>query len=170
MKKQTSDTVQTAVRYEARKWREESTGTKKVLDEVAREWKDEPTTYAAEWAVYDIESGVRMEYSADEAAARATAEKWKSGKIPEAKQDKAESCRYLKTILHPGDEVKTILRSVSRSGMSRRISLVVARDNEVTDITFHAARTMGEKVKQGWNWVQDAGWWLAGAVWIWGSR
>lgn len=148
MKKQTSDTVQTAVRFEARQWRAAFKGT---------DFDDKPKDYPAEWAVYDRESGIRMDYSKDEAAARATAEKWNARKIPEAMQNKADSAAYLKTILKPGDEVRTILRSCSRSGMSRRISLVVARDNEVTDITFHAARAMGEKVKQGGQYVQDAG-------------
>jgi hypothetical protein len=137
-----------AVRFEARQWRAAFTGT---------DSEDKPKAYPAEWAVYDSKSGIRMEYSKDKAAARTTAEKWNGGKIPEAMQDKAESAAYLKTILKPGDEVRTILRSCSRSGMSRRISLVVAREGEVQDITYHAARTMGENIKQGGQYVQDAG-------------
>lgn len=143
-----------AVRFEARQWRAAFKGT---------DFNDKPKDYPAEWAVYDSKSGIRMDYSKDEAAARTTAEKWNGGKIPEAMQNKADSAAYLKTILKPGDEVRTILRSCSRSGMSRRISLVVARDNEVTDITFHAARAMGEKVKQGGQYVQDAGIVIGGA-------
>jgi hypothetical protein len=137
-----------AVRFEARQWRAAFKGT---------DCDDKPKDYPAEWAVYDRKSGIRMDYSKDEAEARATAEKWNGGKIPEAMQDKAESAAYLKTILKPGDEVRTILRSCSRSGMSRRISLVVAHDGEVQDVTYHAARAMGEKVKQGGQYVQDAG-------------
>ena len=143
-----------AVRFEARQWRAAFKGT---------DFDDKPKDYPAEWAVYDNKSGIRMDYSKDESAAKATAEKWNSGKIPEAMQDKADSAAYLKTILKPGDEVRTILRSCSRSGMSRRISLVVARNGEVQDITYHAARAMGEKIKQGGQYVQDAGIVIGGA-------
>lgn len=68
-----------------------------------------------------------------------------------------ESLEHLRNLLKPGDTVSTILRHVSRSGMQRRISAVIARDGEVIDITWHAARAMGESVKQRGAYVQDAG-------------
>lgn len=52
----------------------------------------------------------------------------------------------LRNILKPGDTVCTILRSCSRSGMSREISLVVVKDGETCDITYLAARAMSDRV------------------------
>jgi len=145
------------VRFEARKWREPIDTTREERDPETHEYRDVPLHLPAEWAVYDIESGVRMDYSKSEEAAKATAEKWNADKMPEGIRNKAESARDLRKLLNPGDEVKTILRSVSRSGMSRRISLVIARDNEVIDISWDTARVMGDNVKQGGKYVQDAG-------------
>jgi hypothetical protein len=154
----TSDAIQTAVRFEARIWRAATIGTHEVRDEATGEYHNEPTSYPAEWAVYGVKSGARVKYcSTNQAAAEAYAAKWNSGKVPADVDAKDDSAVYLKTILHPGDEVKTILRNCSRSGMSRRISLVVAVDGDVQDITFHAARAMGENIKQGRCYVQDGG-------------
>ena len=47
-----------------------------------------------------------------------------------------------------GDKVYTILRHVSASGMSRNISLVVAREGEIIDITYYAAHALGDKVSE----------------------
>jgi hypothetical protein len=157
MKTQTSDAVAvSAVRFEARMWRAEFTGTREERQEDGT-WKDVPTTYPAQWAVYDVESGVRLDYSESEASAKAAAAKWNGGKIPEKIANMAESARDLRKLLKPGDCVSTILRHVSRSGMFRRISMVIARDAEVIDITWDAARVMGDPVKQGGKYVQDAG-------------
>ena len=45
-----------------------------------------------------------------------------------------------------GATVYTILRSRSSSGMSRTISLVVALDGKVQDITYYAAQALGERL------------------------
>jgi hypothetical protein len=157
MKITTSDAAVLAVRYEARIWREAFTGTQEVRNEVTGVWEDKPTHHPASWAVYDVESGVQLDYSKDEDDARKTAAKWNAGKIPTAIEAKAESARDLKKLLKPGDTVKTILRHCSRSGMSRRISCVIARDGDVVDITWDVARAMGDPVKQSGKYVQDAG-------------
>ena len=68
-----------------------------------------------------------------------------------------ESIQALRDMLKPGDIVYTILRSVSRSGMYRRISLVVGRGEECRDITFHVARALDEPLQQRGQWVQDSG-------------
>ena len=146
-----------AVRFEARIWREATTGVREER-QPDYTFKDVAVNFPAEWAVYGINSGVRVKYcSTSQEAAEAYAAKWNGGKVPEDVDAKDESAAYLKTIIKPGDEVKTILRRCSRSGMSRRISLVIAVGGDVQDITWHAARAMGEKVKQGGQWVQDAG-------------
>jgi hypothetical protein len=43
-------------------------------------------------------------------------------------------------------KVYTILRKVSSSGMSRHISLVIAKDGELYDITYYAAAALGESL------------------------
>lgn len=41
--------------------------------------------------------------------------------------------------LNEGDTVYTVLRSVSSSGMSRKISLKVAKDGKILDLTYYAS-------------------------------
>lgn len=48
------------------------------------------------------------------------------------KQEKAEAIAQLREWLKPGDTVHTILRNVSRSGMSREIGVVILRPDGVT--------------------------------------
>lgn len=113
---------------------------------------------SAQWAVIASESGVILAYGEQEQM-QARAAKWnqKPAEIPEKLRDKMESAADLKQLLKPGDTVQTILRNCSRSGMSRRISLVIARDGEVRDITWDAARVMEENIKGRAGYVQDAG-------------
>jgi hypothetical protein len=61
--------------------------------------------------------------------------------------------RLLKNYLEDTRTVYTILRSVSASGMTRHLSLVVAGVNDegkadLYDITFLAAQAMGEKLSE----------------------
>lgn len=56
---------------------------------------------------------------------------------------KQEALQYLRLLLKPGDTVWTILRHVSKSGMSRRIDLCVMRDNEPRLITRSVADVLG---------------------------
>lgn len=69
---------------------------------------------------------------------------------------KADACAKLREWLKAGDTVYTILRNVSRSGMSRDISVVlIKRDEEGNEYTLHPNWLVGEavgvRVKQGWN-------------------
>jgi hypothetical protein len=153
----TSDSVQSEVRFEARIWREAITGSREER-QPDYSFRDVPVEFEPEWAIYSVKTGLRLKYcSTDQAAAEAYAAKWNSGKVPTDIEARDESATYLLTVLKPGAEVKTILRSCSRSGMSRRISLVVAIEDNVQDITWHAARAMGEATKQGGRYVQDGG-------------
>jgi hypothetical protein len=45
--------------------------------------------------------------------------------------------------LNEGDTVYTVLRSVSSSGMSRTISLKVAREGRILDLTYFASTVLG---------------------------
>lgn len=56
-----------------------------------------------------------------------------------------EARGYLLEALKPGDKVYTILRQVSRSGMSRHISTVITGQDGHRDITYLVARVLGER-------------------------
>ena len=45
-----------------------------------------------------------------------------------------------------GDTVYTVLRSISSSGMSRTISLKVAKDRQILDLTYYASVVLGWKL------------------------
>jgi hypothetical protein len=68
------------------------------------------------------------------------------------KQEVNEALEYLHKYLKPSDKVYTILRQVSRSGMSRHISVLrgtrtgdIAEAHEPHDITYLVARVLGER-------------------------
>lgn len=69
----------------------------------------------------------------------------------------ASAILKLREMLPPGSVVRTILRHVSRSGMNRRVSLAIAIDGDVKDISWLAAHAMGDPVKNRAGYVQDAG-------------
>jgi hypothetical protein len=54
--------------------------------------------------------------------------------------EKAEAIERLRGMLKPGDTVYTILRHVSRSGMSRSISVVVVQDGVPFDVSWAVAK------------------------------
>src|SRR5690606_9201370 len=51
----------------------------------------------------------------------------------------------LRRILKPGTRVYCTLRSVSRSGMTRHISLAIVEGDSLRDITYKAAVATGDK-------------------------
>ena len=63
----------------------------------------------------------------------------------------------LREILPVGSEITVITRTVSRSGMMRRLTLLACVNGKIEDITWDAARAFGDPVKQGGAYVQDAG-------------
>lgn len=64
-------------------------------------------------------------------------------------------------LLVPGDTIYTILRHCSASGMTRWISLVVARADggagDLVDISWQAARVMGSSVNIGHDGIKIGG-------------
>jgi len=71
--------------------------------------------------------------------------------LSKAAQDRADRDyareQLLTHYVSEGTRVYTILRHVSASGMSRGISLLVAdSDGRISDITFYAAATMGDRL------------------------
>jgi hypothetical protein len=59
--------------------------------------------------------------------------------------------------IKPGDTICCIIRSVSSSGMSRRISLFHTADGKLRDITHNAAVIMGDSCTDGAIRVQGCG-------------
>lgn len=55
--------------------------------------------------------------------------------------------------------IYTVLRSVSASGMTRHISLIVAQGDDIYDITYLAAQALGDKVSErgGYNTIKVNG-------------
>lgn len=60
-----------------------------------------------------------------------------------SKEDVAQSMKILHKYLKPGSTVLTVLRNVSRSGMSRRIDLYTIHNNETIFLSYAAATVMG---------------------------
>jgi hypothetical protein len=58
------------------------------------------------------------------------------------KDEIAKATEYLHEYLKAGDKVYTILRQVSRSGMSRHISVLTSKNY---DITYLVAKVLGER-------------------------
>lgn len=65
--------------------------------------------------------------------------------------EKAEQMARLRDWIKPGDTVYTVLRDVSRSGMSRTISLVIIKDGEALHPNYAAATVLDRRVKSGFN-------------------
>lgn len=73
--------------------------------------------------------------------------------VPEVNQ----ALEQLRAWLKPGDTVFTIVRHVSRSGMSRSISVFASIDGQPQDITYQASRVIGESVDQKHGGIRMGG-------------
>lgn len=60
-------------------------------------------------------------------------------------REREEARANLREFLSPGDTVYTVLRHVSRSGMTRDLDLYVIRDGEPRRITFTACKATGRR-------------------------
>lgn len=63
--------------------------------------------------------------------------------------ERQKAIEKLRLFIKPGDRIFTILRSVSRSGMSRTIDLVAMRDGEPVNIGFTAAKNVTAALSTG---------------------
>ena len=61
-----------------------------------------------------------------------------------SKEAVAEAKSYLLSILKPGTEVYTSVKSVAKSGMSRTMTLHIVQDGRICGITYSAAVVLGE--------------------------
>lgn len=77
-----------------------------------------------------------------------------SSTIPSARKlskkeiEKREAITELRELLPVGSTVYTVLRHVSKSGMSRDISLHISHDGSIRTITHLAAVAMGDRVRE----------------------
>lgn len=68
-------------------------------------------------------------------------------KKTEKEANRQEAITRLREILKPGDTVYTTLRHVSKSGMTRDISLHIGRDKNIQTITHLVATALNSSVK-----------------------
>lgn len=66
--------------------------------------------------------------------------------MKQSEREKMEAVERLREILKPGDTIYTVLKHVSASGMSRSIQLATVLDGDIFDITYYAARALGERI------------------------
>ena len=66
--------------------------------------------------------------------------------MTQQQQERTEAITKLRELVNPGDTVYTILRHVSRSGMSRVIGVTIMHDGEPRDITAPTAKALGLSV------------------------
>lgn len=70
-------------------------------------------------------------------------------KVEGERRHKEQAREALLRILEKGDKVYCVLRSVSRSGMSRNIDFYVVRDGDLVYLTGYMAALMGRKIGKG---------------------
>ena len=81
-----------------------------------------------------------------------------TSKAPRAIRAEVEEARTnLLEILKPGDTVYTVLRNVSRSGMTRHIDLYVIRDDSPRWISYWTAKVTGSRMSDKWDAVEVGG-------------
>lgn len=68
-----------------------------------------------------------------------------------------EARETLRKLFPPGSRVGTILRHVSRSGMSRSISVVVQDEDGIRDVSYLVARALGDKIDRDRGGVKVGG-------------
>ena len=71
--------------------------------------------------------------------------------------EKAEAIQKLKKLVKPGDTVYCILRHVSRSGMFREISLVLRKKDCIFDISWYAAKAIGNPINRDSGGIKIGG-------------
>jgi hypothetical protein len=69
-------------------------------------------------------------------------------KTAEKQAARDEAIDRLREMIKPGDTVSTVLRHVSRSGMSRSISVMHADEDGISDVSYLVARALDDKIDQ----------------------
>ncbi|HXK18132.1 MAG TPA: hypothetical protein VNG33_10040 [Polyangiaceae bacterium] len=73
-------------------------------------------------------------------------------------QEQQDAIKQLREVIKPGETLYTVLRHVSRSGMSRSISVMqVKRNGEIRDWTTLVAKAIGEKIDRTHDGIKIGG-------------
>jgi hypothetical protein len=64
--------------------------------------------------------------------------------------EQQEACDYLRELFADDSkpEIRTVLRHVTASGMSRDISVFYVKDNQILNITYYAGNALGWKLTE----------------------
>ena len=73
------------------------------------------------------------------------------------KAETAKAREALGELLKPGDTVRTVLGHVSKSGMTRDVQCLIARDSEIIDITSKVAAAIGGTYNAEYDSVRVTG-------------
>ena len=77
--------------------------------------------------------------------------------IPKDESQTKKDLIQLHSMLKPGDTVYTCVKHVSNSGMNRVISVYVIHNNEIYDMSWLAARTIGNRFDEKYGGVKMSG-------------
>ena len=79
-----------------------------------------------------------------------------------------EAKKYLKTIIKPSSTLVISIKNVSRSGMSRQMTVGVIRNNQLYNITYYVNDLLGYSNRKNYVLVRGCGmdmtFWLADAI------
>ena len=74
---------------------------------------------------------------------------WAANRHGRVEAARAEACATLRSMIKPGDSVYVTLKHVSRSGMYRRIAVLVSVGGEVANVSGLVAEAIGAKSTVG---------------------
>lgn len=78
-------------------------------------------------------------------------------KASEKRAEQQQAADHLRTLFPPGSTVYTVLRHVSRSGMSRSISVLHQDADGISDVSYLVARALGDKLDRERGGVKVGG-------------
>lgn len=73
------------------------------------------------------------------------------------KEEQKEAIARLRKEIKPGETLHTILRHVSKSGMSRSISIIQIKRGQTYDWSYLVAKAIGEKIDQSHEGIKISG-------------
>lgn len=74
-----------------------------------------------------------------------------------SKQEQRKAIERLRKEIKPGETLHTILRYVSKSGMSRSISVIQIKRGKIYDWSYLVAKAIGEKIDQRHDGIKISG-------------
>lgn len=74
-----------------------------------------------------------------------------------SEQERQEAIKRLRQVIKPGETLHTVLRHVSKSGMSRSISIIQVKGGKTHDWSYLVAKAIGEKIDQNHDGIKISG-------------